>query len=100
MAFEWDEAKRLANIQKHGVDFVDVEPVFAGEFIETEDLRRDYGEKRFRAVGRLGNHIVQIAYTWRGDRRRIISARRAGRDDRRAYHARYAGTGPKDERPD
>ena len=100
MAFEWDEAKRLANIQKHGVDFADVEQVFVGEFIETEDLRRDYGEKRFRAIGRLGNHIVQIAYTWRGDHRRIISARRAGRDDRRTYHTRYTGTGPKDERPD
>ena len=51
MAFEWDEAKRLANIQKHGIDFADVEQVFAGMFVETEDLRRDYGEKRFRAVG-------------------------------------------------
>jgi uncharacterized protein len=101
MAFEWDEAKRLANIEKHGIDFADVEQVFAGDFIETEDLRRNYGEKRFHAVGRLGNHIVQIAYTWRGGgRRRIISARRAGRNDRRTYHARYAGTGPKNERHD
>jgi uncharacterized protein len=94
MAFEWDDTKRLANIQKHGIDFADVEQVFAGSFIETEDLRRDYGEKRFRAVGRLGNHIVQVAYTWRGGRRRIISARMAGRNDRRTYHARYPGRGP------
>jgi uncharacterized DUF497 family protein len=94
MEFEWDEAKRLANIQKHGIDFADIEQVFAGWYVETKDLRRDYGEQRFRAVGQLGNHIVQIAYTWRGDRRRIISARRAGRNDRRTYHARYPGGGP------
>ncbi|HEX2150934.1 MAG TPA: BrnT family toxin [Stellaceae bacterium] len=100
MAFEWDEAKRLANIRKHGIDFTDVEQVFTGSFVETEDLRRDYGEKRFRAVGRLGAHIVQVAYTWRGDRRRIISARRAGRNDRRTYYARYAGAGQENEKPD
>jgi uncharacterized protein len=100
MVFEWDEAKRLANIRKHGIDFADVEQVFSGSVVETEDLRRDYGEGRFRAVGRLGNHIVQIAYTWREGRRRIISARIAGRNDRRTYHAHYDGTGPKDERSD
>jgi uncharacterized protein len=94
MEFEWDEAKRLTNIEKHGIDFADVEQAFAGSFIETEDLRRDYGEKRFRVVGRLGNHIVQITYTRRGDRRRIVSARRAGRNERRAYHAHYSGGGP------
>ena len=55
MAFEWDEAKRLANIQKHGIDFADVEQVFAGDFVETEDLRRDYGEQTVpcrRPIGR------------------------------------------------
>lgn len=51
MAFEWDEAKRLANIQKHGIDFADVIEMFDGRVIENEDRRRHYGEQRVRAVG-------------------------------------------------
>jgi hypothetical protein len=99
MAFEGDEAKRQANILKHGIDFVDVIEVFAGRFIETEDTRRDYGERRHRAVGLLGEVVIQVAYTWRGERRRIISARRAGQNDRRAYYASDAGAGPQNEKP-
>lgn len=30
-AFEWNEAKRLANFQKHGIDFEDVGPAFDDE---------------------------------------------------------------------
>ena len=99
MDFEWDEAKRLANILKHGIDFADAIAMFTDAFIETEDRRREYGELRYRAVGRLGEVVIQVAYTWRSDKRRIISARRAGRNDRRAYYASYPGTGPQDERP-
>jgi uncharacterized DUF497 family protein len=51
MDSEWDEAKRHANILKHGIDFVDAIEIFARQFIETEDRRRDYGEQRYRAVG-------------------------------------------------
>ena len=78
MDYEWDEAKRQANIRKHGVDFADAIKVFDGDFIETEDSRRDYGERRFRVIGDLDGDIVQVAYTWRGDRR----------DDRRGIGAR------------
>jgi uncharacterized protein (DUF4415 family) len=53
MDSEWDEAKRQANILKHGIDFVDAIEIFAGEFIETEDLRRDYGEHRLVATGEV-----------------------------------------------
>jgi len=94
---EWDEAKRRANIEKHGIDFVDAVEIFAGQFIETEDRRRDYGERRYRAVGQLGEQIIQVAYTWRSERRRIISARRAGRNDRRTYHASLAEAGSQNE---
>jgi uncharacterized protein len=97
MDSEWNEEKRLGNILKHGIDFVDALEIFAGRFIETEDHRRDYGEQRYRAVGQLGDHVIQVAYTWRNGRRRIISARRAGRNDRRAYHEGIAKTGPQDE---
>jgi uncharacterized DUF497 family protein len=86
MDYEWDEAERQANILKHGIDFVAAVKTFDGHFIETEDSRRNYGEQRYRAIGPLDDRIVQVAYTWRNERRRIISARRAGRNDRRTYH--------------
>jgi uncharacterized DUF497 family protein len=100
MDFEWDEAKQRANILKHGIDFVDAITIFGGRFIETVDERCDYGERRHRAIGRLGDAVIQVAYTWRGERRRIISARRAGRNDRRAYHASIAEAGQENEKPD
>jgi uncharacterized DUF497 family protein len=98
MDSEWDQAKRQANILKHGIDFVDAIKIFAGQFIETTDLRRDYGEQRLIASGELSGEIVRIVYTWRGQRRRIITARRARRDERRAYYAGIAEAGAEDEK--
>jgi uncharacterized protein len=97
MGTEWDEAKRRANIEKHGIDFVAAVKIFDGWFTEAEDRRRDYGERRYRAVGQLGDRVIQVAYTWRAERRRIISARRAGRNDRRAYHASLPQAAREDE---
>ena len=47
MQFEWDEAKNLANIQKHGIDFADVPLVFENEMLMDLDERFDYGEARY-----------------------------------------------------
>src|SRR5579863_307826 len=97
MDFEWDEAKRLTNILKHGIDFVDAMAIFAGQFIETEDQRRDYGEQRLVATGQANDGTLRAVYTLRGDRCPIISARRARRDERRAYYAGLAEAGEEDE---
>ena len=98
MDSEWDEAKRQANILKHSIDFVDAVEIFTGQFVETADRRRDYGEPRVLASGELAGEIIRIVYTWRGERRRIISARRARRDEGRAYYADIAKAGEKDEK--
>jgi uncharacterized DUF497 family protein len=97
MGFEWDEAKRQANILKHGIDFVDAIGIFAGRFTEAEDLRHGYGERRLLVTGELAGEMIRLVYTWRGERRRIISARRARRDERRTYHASDPGAGQEDE---
>jgi uncharacterized protein len=97
MDFEWDETKRQANILKHGIDFVDAIGIFAGRFIESEDVRRDYGKRRFRAFGEIASDILHVVSTWRGERRRIISARRARRNERRTYYAGIAEAGPQNE---
>jgi uncharacterized DUF497 family protein len=97
MDFEWDEAKRLTNILKHGIDFVDAIGIFTGRFEETEDLRRDYGERRTRTFGEFEGNVLHVVSTWRNDRRRIISARRARRNERRAYYEGNAEAGQEDE---
>ncbi len=69
MAFEWDEAKRQANLQDHGVDFEDAALIFEYPVIEAADTRADYGEPRFRALGQVDGAIFMVAYTWRGQNR-------------------------------
>jgi uncharacterized protein len=53
MELEWDEAKRLSNLGKHGIDFRDVEEVFDGDIVTVEDTRYEYGEQRFVTFGLL-----------------------------------------------
>ena len=77
MNYEWDESKRLSNIRKHGIDFVDVPEVFADDAIIFEDTRFDYSESRYIVIGILKGRVVVVAYTERKDTIRIISARKA-----------------------
>jgi hypothetical protein len=83
--FEWDEAKRLINLRKHGVDFarvVEFEWEAAQEF---EDRRNDYGERRWIAHGKLGGQLHALIYTRRGSRVRVISLREASRKEKANY---------------
>ncbi|WP_299429335.1 BrnT family toxin [uncultured Meiothermus sp.] len=82
---EWDEAKRLTNLAKHGLDFVDAEKVFEGETVEVEDTREDYGEDRFLTFGLLGDEVVVIANVLRGDAIRIISMRKGLKHEQEFY---------------
>lgn len=58
MHYEWDEAKRQSNIEKHGIDFIGIEEVFAGEIVTILDDRFDYGEIRCVTVGLLNGRVV------------------------------------------
>ena len=87
--FEWDEDNREAHLAKHGVDFRDVIPLFAGPIIETVDDRFDYGETRINVMGVVGGRVFHVTTTWRGAKRRIISARKANPDEQRAYYDRH-----------
>ena len=92
--FEWDEAKREANLVKHGVDFVDALEVFADpRRVERIDQRREYAEERRQAVGMVRGQVLFVVYTLRGEVRRLISARRASSNERRAYYAGSDRTG-------
>jgi uncharacterized protein len=88
---EWDEGKRSANLIKHGIDFADACQIFRGWTDEREDSRWDYGERRMLAYGESDGRVLLVVYTWRAGRRRLISARRAGADERKTYYARHPG---------
>jgi uncharacterized DUF497 family protein len=85
MDFEWDESKRQANMAKHGIDFDDAIKIFSHRILERVDNRHDNGEARMRAIGISDGRELVVVYTMRGQVCRIISARRARRDERRAY---------------
>lgn len=90
-AFEWDEAKAAANLKKHGVDFVRAAKMFRGPVFEAVNGRDYRGERRIKAIGEAeGLHLV-VVYTLRGDVRRIISAWKAGRNDREKCKKAIAG---------
>jgi uncharacterized DUF497 family protein len=89
--FEWDEDKRQRNLRDHGVDFRLAALVFLGPVLEAEDQREDYGETRYRALGRVEDEYFVLAYTWRGPNRRVISAWKVDEDGKRRYEAVLAG---------
>ena len=93
MRFEWDERKRRANRAKHGIDFDLARRIFQAEVVEREDGRRDYGERRMVAYGEVDGVVLCVIYTWRDGVRRVISARRAGKDERQDYDAGTSGQG-------
>jgi uncharacterized DUF497 family protein len=87
LSFDWDEEKNAANIKNHGIDFLDAALIFENPTIEAIDDRSDYGEIRWRALGLSGETVLHVIYTWRGENIvRIISARRASRDDAEKYY--------------
>ena len=81
--FEWDPEKAAGNLQKHGISFeVAVEIFFSTHHI-SEDARTEYGEKRYIAVGTTGDMTLTVVFTPRGKAFRIISARKARRNERK-----------------
>jgi uncharacterized protein len=90
MDFEWDENKRISNLKKHGVDFIDAAALFENWHISNVSGSIDYGEVRLKALGLVDGEILCVIYTLRGERYRLISAHTAGKNDRRKYRELYA----------
>lgn len=90
MTFEWDENKRLLTLAIRGLDFERAIRIFDDVVVEWDSPRND--ESRVVAVGRFDGDYLTVVYTWRGDRRRIITARAARRSERERYD-RSIGTG-------
>jgi len=87
MIYEWDESKRVSNLSKHGLDFVDADLVLESEFAWVISSPRA-GEDRSQALAYVFDVLVvlSVAFVQRGERCRIVSFRPAHRDERSAYH--------------
>lgn len=87
MKITYDPLKNIANLQKHNVSLADCEGVFHDtQAITREDA--DHDEPRFVTLGMTNSgEIWVVAYTYRGDDIRVISARRAEPRERRQYEA-------------
>ena len=82
--FDWDPRKAVINLRKHGVDFADAGTVLHDEQAITIHDEGSDDEDRFVTLGMdaLGRILV-LVYTWREDRPRLISARKATPRERR-----------------
>ena len=90
MTFDWDPKKSNENFVRRGFDFEFATLVFASTYVEFDDTRRDYGERRVIAFGVADGIPLTVVFTDRvGEARqvvrRIISARLSKRKERRRY---------------
>lgn len=87
MVYEWDENKNKLNIRKHGVDFNVAKRLFERSVLTALDIRNDYGEEREISIGLVdGVLMLTVVHTDREHNVvRIISTRKATRQERRRY---------------
>jgi len=83
--YEWDETKRRLNIESHGIDFIDAKEIWQGPVLEMSSPQLHHGEDRIVAIGLLIDCCITVIYTWRNDNRRLISARKARKNEQKDY---------------
>lgn len=83
-------AQTAANLARHGIDFELAKLIFEGPTLEGPDDRHDYGERRFGAFGMAKGIVLFVICPWRGWRRRLISARKAGKHEEKVYVSHIA----------
>lgn len=90
--YEWDERKSRSNLAKHGLSFELAVEIFSGPVLVGDDPRRyetAHGVERHHiGIGEIeGIVVIVVVFTMRDERKRIISARKASRNEREAYKA-------------
>lgn len=85
MAYQWNRDKAAANLRKHGIDFADAVSVFSDDLAITIPDER-FDEERFVTIGvDAFGRVLVVVYTMRDDEIRIISARKATRQEQQQY---------------
>ncbi len=89
MRFEWDNQKRLTNLDKHSLDFLDAVAVFETPHVVVPSTHSS--EERKLAIGMLEGRFVTVVYTMRNEAIRIISFRRSRYEERQKYQKLHGG---------
>lgn len=86
MEFEWDNTKAVANQLKHAISFEEAMGVFADPNVMVLNVSRSRdNEVRYKTVGLIARNLFVVVFTERGTKARIISSRRANRNEERIY---------------
>ncbi len=85
MIYEWDEAKRIANMVKHGLDFEAARRFDWSTALQSVDAKRDYGEIRWKSLGWIDNRLHMLVFTNRGNHIHLISPRKANTREQAFY---------------
>lgn len=73
--FEWDEAKSLLNLRKHGVDFIEAQKAFLDvRRLILFDKMHSLSERRYFCIGKVNNAIMTVRFTYRQCKIRIFGA--------------------------
>lgn len=86
MEFAFDEPKSKANKAKHGIDFVEAQALWEDTDLLEIPARTD-DEPRCLVIGRIGEKHWSAVITYRSERVRIISVRRARKEERELYES-------------
>lgn len=82
---KWDETKRLTNLAKHGLDFKNAVQVLESPFrLDVEIVRNN--EQRIQSFAYVFDHLAVLTVVHLDDGKRIISFRKASREEREVYH--------------
>lgn len=87
MPISFDPRKNERNIAERGLSFELVEEFEWDSALVVEDGRRDYGERRFQALGMITGRLHALVFTPRAGRVHVISLRKANRREIRLYEA-------------
>ena len=91
MLLEWDEQKRQEVINERGVDILYAARMFKNPVVVKSDIRNDYGESRYEALGHVNGEFFVLIYTMRNKVTRLITAWKAGRNGEKEYKNRFFG---------
>lgn len=87
MEFEWDKNKAIVNLSRHNILFDEAKTVFQDPFyVVFDDPDHSFEEDRCIAIGQSArDRLLFVSYTERGNAVRLISARKATRNERELY---------------
>ncbi|HLO60180.1 MAG TPA: BrnT family toxin [Bacteroidales bacterium] len=86
MKFEFDEQKSSTNKSKHGIDFIEAQQIW-NDPERVEIPARTSEEPRIMIIGRIGQSIRAGIYTIRNKNIRLISVRKARKDEKEIYES-------------